>query len=122
MHPLDQLLSDWVDAMRRGDADAIAELVTDDAEFWSPGLAPIRGREATRSMMQSAMKKYKVTRSWIERLTGEDFVVSIGIERTTAVPRECGDPVEITQRGWTMARRCADGRWRFARGITNRES
>ena len=57
-----------------------------------------------------------------ERVTGDDFMVSVGIERTRAMPRAGGDAVEIVQRGWTMARRGADGRWRFARGITNREA
>ena len=123
MNEIDQLFADFSDALRRGDCDTLADLVTDDAEFWSPGAAAIRGREHVRTMMREACEKYSVERWWeeIERVTGDDFAVSVGIEKTRAVPREGGDPVEITQRGWTMARRGADGRWRFARGITNRD-
>ena len=124
MNDVDQLFADFSDALRRGDCDTIAELVTDDAEFWSPGAAAVRGRDHVRTMMREACEKYSVDRSWeeIERVMGDDFAVSVGIERTRAVPRAGGEPVEITQRGWTMARRGADGRWRFARGITNRDA
>ena len=124
MNEIDQLFADFTEALRRGDCEALAELVTDDAEFWSPGASAVRGRENVRGMLRDACEKYLVERSWdeIERLTGDGFMVSIGIERTRAMPRAGGDAVEIVQRGWTMARRGADGRWRFARGITNREA
>jgi uncharacterized protein (TIGR02246 family) len=123
MNQVDKLFTDFVDALRKGDCDALADLVTEDAEFWSPGTPPIQGREHVRMAMRDACEKYRVERTWeeIDRLTGDDFAVSIGIEKTKAVPIEGGEPVEITQRGWTIARRGGDGRWRFARGITNRE-
>ena len=124
MNEIDQLFADFTDALRRGDCDALAELVTEDAEFWSPGLPAVRGREHVRVMMRGACERFVVERSWdeVERLSGDGFAVSVGIERTRATPRGGGEPVEVVQRGWTMARRGADGRWRFARGITNRES
>jgi uncharacterized protein (TIGR02246 family) len=124
MNEIDQLFADFSDALRRGDCDALADLVTEDAEFWSPGTAAVRGRDHVRSMLRDACQQYLVERTWdeVERVTGDDFVVSVGIERTRATPRAGGDPVEVTQRGWTMARRGTDGRWRFARGITNRDS
>ena len=124
MNEIDQLFADFSEALRRGDCDTLADLVTDDAEFWSPGAAAVRGRDHVRTMMREACEKYSVDRSWeeIERVVGDDFAVSVGIERTRAVPRTGGEPLETTQRGWTLARRGADGRWRFARGITNRDA
>ena len=124
MNEIDQLFADFTAALRRGDCNAVAEMVTDDAEFWSPGAPAVRGRDHVRSVMRDACEQYLVERTWdeIERVTGDDFMVSVGIERTRAMPRAGGDAVEIVQRGWTMARRGADGRWRFARGITNREA
>ena len=124
MNEIDQLFADFTEALRRGDCNAVAEMVTDDAEFWSPGAPAVRGRDHVRSVMRDACEQYLVERTWdeIERVTGDDFMVSVGIERTRAMPRAGGDAVEIVQRGWTMARRGADGRWRFARGITNREA
>ena len=123
MKEIDQLFSDFSDALRRGDCEAIADLVTEDAEFWSPGTPAMRGRDHVRTAMREACEKYRVDRSWeeLERLIGDGFAVSVGIERTKAVPVGGGEPVESVQRGWTMARRGDDGRWRFARGITNRE-
>src|SRR5947207_1785420 len=98
MNEIDQLFADFSDALRR--------------------------RDRVRTSMRDACETYVVERSWdeVERLTGDDFAVSVGIERTRVTPRAGGEPVEVTQRGWTLARRGADGRWRFARGITNREA
>ncbi len=124
MNEIDQLFADFADALRCGDCDALAELVTEDAEFWSHGAVAMKGREHVRTSMRDACEKYVVERSWdeIERLTGDGFAVSVGIERTHATPRTGGEAVEVIQRGWTMARRGADGRWRFSRGITNRDA
>jgi len=124
MNEIDQLFADFTDALRRGDCDAIAELVTEDAEFWAPGAEAMRGRDHVRTAMRDACEKFVVERTWdeIERVTGDDFAVSIGTERTRATPRAGGEAVEVVQRGWTLARRGADGRWRFARGITNRDA
>ena len=124
MNEIDQLFADFSAALQRGDCDALAELVTDDAEFWSPGTAAMKGRDHVRTAMRAACEAYVVERTWdeIERLIGDDFAISVGIERTRATPRAGGEAVEVTQRGWTMARRGADGRWRFARGITNRDA
>ena len=124
MNEIDQLFADFTDALQRGDCDALADLVTEDAEFWSPGTASMKGRDHVRTAMRAMCEAYVVERTWeeIERLIGEGFAISVGIERTRATPRGGGEAVEVTQRGWTMARRGADGRWRFARGITNRES
>jgi uncharacterized protein (TIGR02246 family) len=124
MNEIDRLFADWMAATARGDADVLTELVTEDAEFWSPGTPAMRGRETVSAVFRDAFRKYSVERSWteIERLVGTDFMVSVGIEKTRVTPRSGGDPIDVTQRGWTMARRCPDGRWRFARGITNRET
>ena len=124
MYEVDRLFADWVEFTRRGDADGLASLVTEDAEFWSHGSPAMCGRVIVANTFRDLFGRYFIDRAWqeIERLTGEDFMVSIGIETTRATPRAGGDPIEVMQRGWTMARRCADGRWRFARGITNRQS
>jgi uncharacterized protein (TIGR02246 family) len=124
MDEIDRLFADFSDALRRGDCDALADLVTEDAEFWSPGVPAMRGRDEVRTRMRQACEQYTVERTWdeVERVAGDGFAVSVGIERTLATPRAGGEAIEVVQRGWTMARRGADGRWRFARGITNREA
>src|SRR5947208_1085103 len=116
MDDVDQLFADFTDALRRGDCDALADLVTDDAEFWTPGVPAMRGRDHVRVAMREACEKFVVERTWdeIERVAGDDFAVSVGVERTRTTPRGGGEPIEVVQRGWTMARRGVDGRWRFA--------
>ncbi|MEA2235676.1 MAG: SnoaL-like domain [Thermoanaerobaculia bacterium] len=123
MGDVEQLFVDWADAFRRKDVDAIAGMVTEDCEFWTHGAPAMRGREAVRQLLGKAFATRSFEQTWneIERLSGDDFIVSVGLEVTRVVPEE-GEPVVVTQRGWTLARRGDDGRWRFARGTTNRES
>jgi ketosteroid isomerase-like protein len=42
-----------------------------------------------------------------------------GVEYDHLRPRSGGPEVEQSQRSFTLIRREADGRWRFARGMTN---
>jgi ketosteroid isomerase-like protein len=43
------------------------------------------------------------------------------MEHNRVTPRG-GEPVEISQRAFMVLRREPDGRWRYARGMTNLES
>jgi uncharacterized protein (TIGR02246 family) len=123
VNDVDRLFADWASAGRRGDAEALIELVTEDCEFWTHGAPALRGREMVGDAFRTAFARGSIEQTWneIERLSGDDFAVSIGIEINRIVPAG-GEPIVVTQRGWTLARRCEDGRWRFARGTTNRES
>ena len=40
------LLTAWRGALREGDIEGVTALVTEDAEFWSHGTAPLTGRPA----------------------------------------------------------------------------
>jgi len=123
MGDIEQLFADWAEAVRGKDAEALAGMVTEDCEFWTHGVPALRGRDAVVAAFRKAFATSSFDQTWneIERLSGDDFVVSVGLEVTQVTP-DGGDPIVVTQRGWTLARRCNDGRWRFARGTTNRES
>jgi uncharacterized protein (TIGR02246 family) len=123
MGDVEQLFAAWAEAVRTNDAEGLAALVTDDCEFWAHGVPALRGRDAVVAAFRNAFATRSFEQTWneIERLSGDDFIVSVGIE-VTQVTGDGGEPVVVTQRGWTLARRCDDGRWRFARGTTNRES
>lgn len=123
MSDVDQLFADWAEAVRRKDAEGLAGMVTEDCEFWTQSTPALRGRDAVAAVFRKAFAASSFEQTWneIERLSGDDFIVSVGLEVTQVTPAG-GEPIVVTQRGWTMARRCGDGRWRFARGTTNRES
>lgn len=123
MDDIDLLFAGWAEAVRGKDAGALAEMVTEDCEFWTHGTPALRVRAAVREVFRKAFASSSFEQTWneIERLRGDDFIVSVGIEAGRVVPED-GEPITVTQRGWTLARRCDDGRWRFARGTTNRES
>jgi ketosteroid isomerase-like protein len=42
---VEALLASWKQAIAAGDIDRTEELVTQNAEFWSPGQPSVRGRE-----------------------------------------------------------------------------
>ena len=121
---IDRTFAEWIEAGRRGDAAAMASLVTEDGEFWSQGRPPLRGREAVLQGFLAAMADYVFEQQWesVERIVAGDWAIDRGIERNVIVKKSDGTRVEITQRAFSILRREADGRWRFARGITNRES
>ena len=123
MGDVEQLFADWADAVRSKDAEGLAGMVTEDCEFWAHGVPALRGRDAVAAAFRNAFATRSFEQTWneIERLSGDDFIVSVGLEVTQVTPAD-GEPIVVTQRGWTLARRCEDGRWRFARGTTNRES
>jgi uncharacterized protein (TIGR02246 family) len=123
MGDVEQLFADWAEAFRRKDAEGLAGMVTEDCEFWTHGAPALRGRDAVVAVLRKAFATSSFEQTWneIEQLSGDDFIVSVGLETSRITP-DGGEPIVVTQRGWTLARRCDDGRWRFARGTTNRES
>jgi len=121
---IDRTFAEWIDAGRSGDADTMASLVTEDAEFWSQGRPALRGRELVRQSFLASMADYDIEQRWesVERIVAGDWAIDRGIEHNVVVKKSDGNRIEVTQRGFTMLHRESDGRWRFARGITNRES
>lgn len=118
-HPVDELMKEWSEALRRSDAAALASLVTEDSEFWSPGQPPMKGREAVRQSFEALFKNYRMEQRFeeTERLDFGDSVLLRGAEHNVITPRKGVGETTIHQRVFTLARRDAD-RWRFARGIS----
>lgn len=121
---IDATFSEWEAAGRRGDAEAMAALVTEDAEFWSAGRPAMRGREAVIAAFVVAFAQYDVEQRWerVERIVAGDWAFERGIEHNVVTKRSDGTRIEVTQRAFSVLHREADGRWRFARGMTNREA
>jgi uncharacterized protein (TIGR02246 family) len=120
---IDRTFEEWKAAGRRGDAEAMAALVTEDGEFWSHGRPAMKGREAVKQAFLAAMADYDVEQEWesVERIVAGDWAFERGIEHNVVIKKSDGTRIEVTQRAFSVLKRESDGRWRFARGMTNQD-
>jgi uncharacterized protein (TIGR02246 family) len=117
---IDDLYKAWSDAIRRGDVEAIIELITPDYVLWAPGQAPIVGRDSLREMLAPALSTYDISSSFerTESLVAGDLAVDFGWDVQTVTPRAGGEARAARQRVVLVMRRQPDGRWLFARGMS----
>ena len=120
---IDELLAAWKNAVARGDAAAAAALVAEDAEFWSPGAPPLRGRAAVQALFHTFFESYSLTQEFeeIERVVDGDLAFIRGFEHNTLTPKG-GEGGTIDQRAFMILRRNENGDWQFWRGMTNLET
>jgi ketosteroid isomerase-like protein len=71
--------------------------------------------------MGAALAQLSVEQSYepSETVVSGDWAFQRGIERIRATPRGGGPTREHVQRALVIMRRGEDGRWRYARGMTN---
>lgn len=119
---IEKLFRDWAEAGRRGDAHAMAEMVTEDAEFWSHGAAPLQGREAVAPRMAAFFQSYEIDQDFErqELVVAGGLAFVRGMEINRVKPRDGTPQMEIRQRAFSILFRGEDGVWRFARGMTNK--
>lgn len=118
---IDALRDAWVAAVAAADAGALRDMVTPDYEVWAHGAPTLAGPDAVVGAMRAALAKYAITQSYepIETVVSGDWGFQRGIERIRAVPLDGGPVSDVTQRGLLIVHRGEDGRWRYARGMTN---
>jgi uncharacterized protein (TIGR02246 family) len=118
---IDRTLAEWAAAIAQGDLALLCSLVTEDAEFWTQGAAPLIGRRAVESAFKPLLEAYRFSQRFEEqeRFLGPDWSLLRGVEYNTLEPRSGGPQREVKQRAFSLLRRESDGRWRFARGITH---
>ncbi len=116
---IEQLYDAWRAAMTRRDIDAVLDLLTPDYELWSPSAAPL-GREALRPALAAAFQAHDVEPSFEreEQIVAGDVAFERGWDVQRVRPRGGGDAQVRRQRVFLLLRRSADGRWRFARGMS----
>lgn len=116
---IESLYAEWRSAFARRDVDAVLALVTDDYLLWAPGRPPV-GRGALRPQLEAAFAAYDLEPSFEreERLIGGDLAVDRGWDTQTLRPRGGGPVQTHRQRVFLVLRRSPDGRWRFARGMS----
>jgi ketosteroid isomerase-like protein len=71
--------------------------------------------------MGAVLRQFSVSQSYdpVETVIAGDWAFQRGIERIRVVPKGGGAAQETAQRALLILRRGADGRWRYARGMTN---
>jgi len=118
---IDRTLTEWADAIRRGDTAALVALVSEDAEFWTHGAPPVVGREQLESAFKAFFAEYSAVQRFEEkeRTVVGDYAFLRGEEVNTLTPKTGGEKFEYRQRAFSILRRGDDGRWRFWRGMTN---
>lgn len=121
LEEVEALFAAWKEAVRDGDLDAMLELITEDAEFWTHGQPPLRGRDAVRTAFAPVLDKWVLDQAFEchELILAGELALARGMEVNRLTPREGGEAVVQRQRAFSVLRRGDDGRWRFMRGMTN---
>lgn len=118
---IQKVMADWAAAVKQADLEAIASLVTEDAEFWTHGAAPLVGREALIDAFEPHLKTYQLHQKYDckELIISGTWAFMRGMEVNQLTPRDGGETIVRRQRAFSVLQRDAKGLWRFARGMTN---
>jgi ketosteroid isomerase-like protein len=116
---IDDLYAEWGEAFRRKDVDAIMELMTPDYVLWALG-APELNAEKLRPRLSAAFADYEITSTFecVERLVAGDLAVDRGWDIQRLRSRSGGEAIVNRQRVMLVLRCGSDGKWRFARGMS----
>lgn len=118
---IDELFLAWRAAVVSKDIARVTSLVTEDCEFWTNAVPPLKGRDAVRSTLQTFYANFSHRQEFErqELLVAGDLAFVRGIEHNFLTPLSGGPEVYRSQRAFMVIRREPDGCWRFARGMTN---
>ena len=111
----------WMAAVASGDSEALRDLLTEDYEVWANAAPPIVGIDGAIAAMRGALARFRVEQRFdaIETIVAGDWAFERGTESMRVTPLAGGESHDASQRALLVLRRGADGRWRFARGMTN---
>jgi uncharacterized protein (TIGR02246 family) len=118
---VERTLNEWAEAIRGADLESLAGLVTEDAEFWTHGAAPLTGRDALKGAFAPFFSRYGLEQDFEcqELVISGDLAFMRGMELNRLTPHDGSETKEHRQRAFSILRREGDGKWRFARGMTN---
>lgn len=113
-HLIRQLVSQWMEASRRGDIDTVLDLMSEDAIFMVPGREPF-GREEFRALSQGISEAEVEGHAEIRELNilGDWAWLRNYIEITVR-PRG-GEPVRRSGYTLSILKKDPDGRWHLER-------
>jgi ketosteroid isomerase-like protein len=116
---IEVLYASWRDAIRRKDVDAVFGLLSPDYLLYAPNAAPM-GLDQLRPRLTAALALYDIEPSFErdEQIVSGDLAFERGWDVQTIRPLT-GGPVQIQrQRVFLVLKKGDDGRWRFARGMS----
>lgn len=110
------LVAAWLDATKRRDINAVLELMTDDALFFSAGQPPMsKSAFEAASRAQASARLHIDARSDIQEIRVEGAMACMWSNMTVVVTPE-GARDSITRSGQTLTMlRKVDGRWLLCR-------
>lgn len=111
----------WIAAVAAGDVEALRPLLSKDYELWAHGASSLRGPDTAIAAMRGALTRYHVEQRFepVETIVADRWAFERGVEHITITPREGGSTTTVTQRALLILSRDSDGRWQYARGMTN---
>ena len=117
---IEALYAAWRDAFARCDVEAVLNLVTPDYVLWAAGRPPMT-RDMLRPRLIEAFDAYDVVASFEreERILSGNLAFERGWDVQRVTPRRGGDRRTQRQRVFLVLRRDDEGRWRFARGMSD---
>lgn len=116
---IDQLYQAWGQAFQGKNTEAVLDLLTPDYILWPAGEPPMN-RDSFALRLAAAFSAYDITPSFEreERVVSGDFAFERGWD-IQQVRSRTGDEVRIQrQRVFLVLQLGTDGRWRFARGMS----
>jgi ketosteroid isomerase-like protein len=116
---IDELYEAWSKAFQRKNVHAILDLLAEDYVLWPTG-APAINRNSLVPRLDATFSAYDITPSFEreERLVAADFAFERGWDIQQVRPRIGGKVTTHRQRVFLVLQRGPDGRWRFARGMS----
>jgi len=111
----------WIAAVAGRDVGALGDLLEEDYEVWAHGAPALRGPAAAAGAMGVALERYAIEQTFepLETVIAGAWAFERGVERMRLTPRNGGPTQDFAQRALLIMHRGADGRWHYARGMTN---
>lgn len=116
-----QLNRDFAAAMNAGDVDALVTMMTDDVVMMPPGAAPVHGAEAVRRTFDEMFEQVVLHETWtsVEVVVDGEHAYDWSRYNVRITARESGESVEEKGQNLFVARREAEGAWKYARLMWN---
>ncbi|MEZ5557854.1 MAG: SgcJ/EcaC family oxidoreductase [Pseudomonadales bacterium] len=112
--------NDWASAYNAHDFDRLGAIYEEDAVLIPPGMAPVRGREAIQTLLQSLSGQIQQLELIVDevRPLGTDYAVEIGRSVYRAVAAD-GSSEPATDNYVVVWHRGLEGEWRYVTDIFN---